>query len=337
MEEFADLLDIALINLQEAGQNQELGDGYLYTKLQRKLHQSMLARYHRWVFETNTAESVVTLRKWILQESEFQTNASETVHGLTGKIGSDALTYSPFRRSKNQGAYFGEVKDSRSMSNSSCQVCGSQHRIWNCPEFCQKTVHERWDVAKRFQLCFRCLGDRHSGKSCQRSRPCGLNGCRELHHKLLHNQSTYRSASTEPKSGFLSSTEPKLVDETRDGHQDLDSTSPDLDTSVTEGNEQNHQTTMMTQNEYRPDFVALRTVPVVLRNGTRTLKVNTLLDDASTKTYLNADVAAELGLQGQTEKVTVNVLNDQVETLETKPVNFKLESLDGNVSMNVSA
>ena len=277
---------------------------------------------------------MVTLRKWILHESEFQTIASETVHGLTGKIGSDAPTYSPLRRSKNQGAYFGEVKDSRSMSNSPCQVCGSQHWILNCPEFYQKTVHERWDVAKRFQLCFRCLGERHSGKSCQRSRPCSLNGCRELHYKLLHNQSTYRSDFTEPKSGFLSSIEPKLVDETRDGHQDLDSTSPDLDTSGMEGNEQNHQTTMMTQNEYRPDFVALRTVPVVLRNGTRTLKVNALLDDASTKAYLNADVAAELGLQGQTEKVTVNVLNDQV---ETKPVNFKLESLDGNVSMNVSA
>ena len=296
LEVSADLLDIALINLQEAGQNQELGDGSLYTKLQRKLHQSMLARYHRYVFETNTAESVVTLRKWVLQEiSNYCIRNSSRIDWQNHR------TYSPFRRSKNQGAYFGEVKDSRSMSNSSIQVCGSQHRLWNCPELCQKTVHERWDVAKRFHLCFRCLGDSHSGKSCQRSRPCGLSGCRELHHKLLHNQSTYRSDFIEPKSGFLSSTEPKLVDETRDRHQDLDSTSPDLDTYGTEGNEQNHQTTMMAQNEYRPGFVALRTVPVVLRNGTRTLKVNALLDDSSTKTYLNADVAAELGLQGQTE------------------------------------
>ena len=33
----------------------------------------------------------------------------------------------------------------------------------------------------------------------------------------------------------------------------------------------------------------------------------------------------------------MNVLNDQVETFETKPVNFKLKSLDGNVSVNVNA
>ena len=55
----------------------------------------MLAKYHRWVFETNTAESVVALRKWVLQEAEFQIIASETVHGLTRKIKSDAKTYSP--------------------------------------------------------------------------------------------------------------------------------------------------------------------------------------------------------------------------------------------------
>ena len=52
LEKFADLLDIAIINLQEAGQDHELGDGSLYTKLQRKLSEPMLARYHRWVFET---------------------------------------------------------------------------------------------------------------------------------------------------------------------------------------------------------------------------------------------------------------------------------------------
>ena len=51
LDKFADLLDIAIINLKEAGQNHELGDGSLYTKLQRKLPEAMLARYHRLIFE----------------------------------------------------------------------------------------------------------------------------------------------------------------------------------------------------------------------------------------------------------------------------------------------
>ena len=44
-------------------------------------------------------------------------------------------------------------------------------------------------------------------------------------------------------------------------------------------------------------IMALRTVPVFLKNGNRRTKVNALLEEALTKTYLNADVAAELGLR----------------------------------------
>ena len=57
LEKFADLLDVAIINLKEAGQNQELGDGSPYNKLQRKLSESMLAQYHRWAFENSITES----------------------------------------------------------------------------------------------------------------------------------------------------------------------------------------------------------------------------------------------------------------------------------------
>ena len=94
---------------------------------------------------------------------------------------------------------------------------------------------------------------------------------------------------------------------------------------------------MVTQSSSRTDFIALRTVPVILRNGDLSLKVNALLDEASTKTYLNSDVAAELGLHGRTEKVAVNVLNGQIETFETKPVSFNLVSIDHKVNMNVTA
>ena len=107
--------------------------------------------------------------------------------------------------------------------------------------------------------------------------------------------------------------------------------------STTEGKANSEQMTMVSQNHIREDYVGLRTVPVKVKNGDRWMTVNALLDDASTKTYINADVAAELGLKGKTEQVTVNVLNGQVETFETRPVNFELESVNGNVKLNVSA
>lgn len=94
---------------------------------------------------------------------------------------------------------------------------------------------------------------------------------------------------------------------------------------------------MMSQEHLKADNIALRTSPVILKNGNRWIKVNALLDDASTKTYVNADFAAELKLNGKTDKITVNVQNGRVEMFETKPVRVELKSIIRNVSMNVSA
>ena len=60
---------------------------------------------------------------------------------------------------------------------------------------------------------------------------------------------------------------------------------------------------MMSETSKTMGNVALRTVTVYLKNGDRKLKINALLDDASTETYINADVAVELGLQGHPQKV----------------------------------
>ena len=46
IEKFADLLDVAIVNLKEANRTAELQDGMLYMKLQQKLPASMLANYH---------------------------------------------------------------------------------------------------------------------------------------------------------------------------------------------------------------------------------------------------------------------------------------------------
>lgn len=54
----------------------------------------MLAGFHRWIFENSVSDSVTSLRKWLLQESEFQTVASETVLGVTGRA-TDTQTIQP--------------------------------------------------------------------------------------------------------------------------------------------------------------------------------------------------------------------------------------------------
>ena len=82
MEQFSDLLSVAIINLRESRQYHNLGTGSSYVKLQRRLPEMMLASYHRWIFENNHLESVETLRDWIVQEAEFHTIAAEAIKGI---------------------------------------------------------------------------------------------------------------------------------------------------------------------------------------------------------------------------------------------------------------
>ena len=123
LEQFADLLELLVIQLKGAGQHSELVNGSLYCKLQQKLPECMLARYHRWIFESGTAESVTALKTWVFQESEFLTMASETTHGLRGKI-EDIIVTEPTQEPtwNGQKTFFGELVSIDSKENISCDV-----------------------------------------------------------------------------------------------------------------------------------------------------------------------------------------------------------------------
>ena len=61
LENFADVLDITIVNLREAGRYDELRNGSMYIKLQKKIPQILLSQYHRWLYEKE--EPVQTLRE----------------------------------------------------------------------------------------------------------------------------------------------------------------------------------------------------------------------------------------------------------------------------------
>ena len=120
----------------------------------------MLARYHRWIFENCKGESVLTLRTWVIQEAEFQTIASETVHGLAGRVAAERVAPTG-ARSRHQRTFFGNTKGNADVKKLICKICGGSHGAWNCTEFVHLSLPDRWNTAKELQLCFRCLGENH--------------------------------------------------------------------------------------------------------------------------------------------------------------------------------
>ena len=57
LENFADVLDLAILNLKQNGKESELGDGYIY-------------QYQRWLSDHKKQGLALTLRDFIIQEAE---------------------------------------------------------------------------------------------------------------------------------------------------------------------------------------------------------------------------------------------------------------------------
>ena len=109
--------------------------------------------------------------------------------------------------------------------------------------FKQKDVSERWNIAKRFQLCYCCLEKGHHGKSCQRTRRCGKNHCHKVHHRLHLHHETSRSAD------FKSNTRPCSTD-LQHGHQRSEALLSAHITFGTEGKRYTEQLTHFTDSYF---------------------------------------------------------------------------------------
>ena len=311
LEKFAELLDVLVVNLTDAKQDAELGNGSLCITLQCKFNRNLLAKYKQWICDSRKSEGVNALREFIDRESELITTASETIAGVL----KDGM--------KRERTFLtDEDHSSRKKHTSKCELCKEHHGLWKCENFKKLTANDRWNVATEHKLCFRCLGDGHRGESCFHSKTCGINRCRSNHHWMLHEDPPRRMNMEEQ-----SRVDPLNVS--------INVTSGP--TREREANERTHTTTMGAEPAPSTKFVALRTVPVYLSSGKRKVKVNALLDDGSSKTYLNSDIAAELGLEGSPHELTVNVLSDNQERFETTVVRFTISSVNGKVSKQASA
>ena len=252
LEGFAELLDAVVVNLTDAGQEAELGNGSLYITLQRKFNRNLLTKYKQWISDKCQNENVATLREFIDRESEFLTTASETITGVLKESAKKERTTSAGRTFVTQNDPEPKKRHGRN-----CKVCDEPHGLWACDSYKRMTVNHRWDVAKDHKLCFRCLGDGHRGESCGRSRVCGINGCKSSHQRMLHGDKV---------AGPGTRTRAQGNDSEKETADEIHSLRPLTSGAAVEGelNESSHTTIMMTKPAVPSEFVALRTVPVYL-------------------------------------------------------------------------
>uniref|UniRef100_A0A182PX74 CCHC-type domain-containing protein n=1 Tax=Anopheles epiroticus TaxID=199890 RepID=A0A182PX74_9DIPT len=67
-----------------------------------------------------------------------------------------------------------------------CLNCGKTgHRVRQCEMFKRLSIFDRLAAVECWKLCHNCLSN-HGVKPCRSRYTCGIEGCRERHHRLLH-------------------------------------------------------------------------------------------------------------------------------------------------------
>ncbi|CAM1295397.1 Uncharacterised protein r2_g452 [Pycnogonum litorale] len=289
LENLSNRLCDIVTKLAEAGQHQELTfASTLYLVAQQKVPRSLLVQYHDTM---KSDDSLVSFVDWLTRQVNIRCECAEIKSALR-------KNKEPARRVHNTLADTAQTQESDIVR---CPLCEGSHITEKCKSWADKSIEERWKLARSIRLCYRCLSQFHLGNKCPKSRICGIGDCKRNHHPSLH-----YLAPTQPSSGALTSSSTSAFGVADDG-------------------------TVL------PKRVALRFIPVfVIGPDDKKVKVNAFLDDGSDSTYIREEVASSLGLPRKEKKLSLSTLVSDTR-VKSSLVSFTLESLGGNIRRTIGA
>ncbi|XP_074029085.1 uncharacterized protein [Leptinotarsa decemlineata] len=155
-----------------------------------------------------------------------------------------------------------------------CKVCSKTCRyISDCKQFQEYSINDKWKVVKDLKLCRLCL-KRH-GFPCKYPVKCNENNCQRKHHPLLHkNFENVQQNSSSQSNGNIRS-----------------------EVNVY------HQNSSLS--------VRFRILPVTLKNGDKEVTTFAFLDEGSSISMVDEDIAKDLDIQGETEPLCLKWTGEQ--------------------------
>ncbi|XP_062713750.1 uncharacterized protein LOC134290600 [Aedes albopictus] len=178
-----------------------------------------------------------------------------------------------------------------------CLLCKKDgHKVRECNSFKSLSLENRWKTAQQLSLCRRCLIPH--GKWPCKATVCGVSNCEARHHKLLH-PGNPQAPTIEAVSSARSQVTP---------------------------------TTSATVNVHRqlPCPVLFRILPVTLHGKNKSVTTLAFLDDGSSYTLMEKELADELGVEGEAEPLCLQ-WTSSIKRTEKDSQNVQLEiSAAGN-------
>ncbi len=338
LEDLAELLDVLVVNLTEAGDEAELRSTSLFLNVQKKLTKTLLCKFEEWMHMNNKKEDLESLREFIDQQAEYLSRASEALKGVTQETknkGRNQQTFVTTEQSTTSNTFY----TSPTPGDSGCAHCKKGHPIWKCKGFKKLKPDEKLKRVRELKLCFLCLGA-HYGRSCDKEKqPCGIDQCDKMHNRLLHGAFSKPPPYSPPPGGATPRRQDGATGGNHSGVPETGVKSPFSDAQPNPGEPKGHVTTLTTLSTGKSDsdVISLRTVSLHVNNGDKSMKINVILDDCSTTTYINSDVTSELDIECEAEDISVGVLNGNRAMHTSSLVEVEIESLDGKLRKKISA
>ena len=166
-----------------------------------------------------------------------------------------------------------------------CSLCKGDHWLFQCPEFRALGVPEKYQHIRDSKSCIHCLNPGHILRNCTWTpeRTCGVDNCKDKHHRQLHNKAGNRTYLT--IDVFLAQDKAERI-------------------ALALEKIEESKTTCITQTPYQTnftlesgDYCAIRTATVMITCGNKTKRVVVAMDPCSNSTNIDAEFAEEMGLK----------------------------------------
>jgi Pao retrotransposon peptidase/Family of unknown function (DUF5641)/Protein of unknown function (DUF1759)/Integrase zinc binding domain len=204
-----------------------------------------------------------------------------------------------------------------------CFNCRGSHRLTRCEKFRTTNVEGREFMARNLKVCLSCLSStEHNIQNCPTKRPCGINGCKGIHNRLLHSDRKQRGSGRSQGQNLQDSSD-------RQPESGLNVKAIEFKTNSEKApsGEQGtvNITTHQLQSHQESECVLYKIVPVRLTNetGTKSIETYAFLDDGSSLTLLENEIYEALQLEGISETLRIHWtggIKRQEEALRTKVI-----------------
>lgn len=258
------------------------------------------ADYLQVMNDSQVRTSIEHFNVWLRQQVEKLSRVASSTSSVQASTSSQQQSKGNSRNSKRSAndGFHGVHQAEENNSSKHCKYCDDNgHVASECVKFKDLSVSKRWDMARRKFMCVCCLG-KHILRNCGVVKNCGVNGCTQPHHKLLHSEKGEQLNEVNNENAQQSTAK------TVQHHQEA-AVLPDVNNESPPEAEKTESVLVHSRKSSK-----FQIVPVYLSNGNdKRIKTYAFLDSGSEITIVEDKLIRKLGISGPVEKLKLKWSN----------------------------